>query len=138
LGIDTKIGPTSSVEVSASEGEEIYHHAVDANTINMDRVLTPRMDLGLSQELFRAKPFTLGLGFRVGLLLPASGSDYTTKLGYAYQAALFLKQFDPKLSDFARLRLSAIYNEVRQNSSILNQVRRDLGLELSYGWSFGR
>ena len=136
LSGSARIGTRTKLAAALGVGEQIFHRASSLSTATIDKVFIPRFDLGLSQTLITASPFLIGVGLRAGVLLPGSTESYDIRTGYAYHATLYIRQVSSLDPSVERLSLAIFFGGSKQNTSLVDNSRHDLGLALGYKWEF--
>jgi len=136
LGGTARVAAGTQVGVELGLAEQIFHRASSTNTVAIDRVFVPGLDVRLSQTLIKASPFLVGIEAQAGVLFPASTESYKVRTGYGYRATLFLRQVSSEDPDLERLDLRVYLSGSEQNTSLVGNSRRDLGMSLGYKWEF--
>jgi hypothetical protein len=114
--------------------QQLFTRATSMNSVTLDPILIPQVELGPRYLLLDRDPFSLELHAGADFYLPSSSSSYTVRPGYGYGGGVEIAR------DLSRkIKLSGGFWSVyrSQNSSIATQNQTDFGLTLGITFNFG-
>lgn len=114
--------------------QELFLRGASSSSLALDKVLVPRVRLGLETELTKQERFSVGLGVDTNLLFPVKTANYDIKQSIDYCGKIFISK---ALGSQMNLRGGIFYRQSSQSTSIVDQVRSDTGVEFSLTWRLG-
>lgn len=131
----SKLRLLDHVEVGVGVGaeEQVLYRAVSATEVQIDAVPMPVARGSLAYEFARARPLSAGVQVGASYYFPVNTVIYNTGHGASYDGKLFLTHETPAV----RLRTGFYYGINKQETSLLDFTRTDMGVELGMSWRIG-
>ena len=115
--------------------QETLHRAKTVNTLVIESVALPKFSLGLDYRLLKIKQYVLNFNAEGIMILPSKAGAYDLKLGKGYKTGLrFSEAFDEHKKIFS---CEVFYSFLSQNSSQMEQSKKETGLGCSMEWRLG-
>lgn len=133
IGIGANFNRTNSISWGAkvNYGQEIYARGKSSsNSVILDSVSVPAASIYARFKLANRGPFALSADLEAKSLLAAETSNYTTSTGTGYVGKLGFSQDKEKY----KMGCDLFYKQQQQDSSIMQAIRKDIGLELYFRW----
>lgn len=134
LGITHSLSPQFRIFSSFGYKQELLLRALSSSTLTLDRLFVPFLSIGASYEILKAKPFTFSVDGQAAYLAPTQGSEYKFNGGPSFLGRLKMSQ-DVKLIH-GTLEGAFYYKLQKQDTSVANQTRTDVGATVGASWSF--
>lgn len=131
-GLGYAFASWGSLDLQGALSEELFMRTASANLLSIDKIYIPQFKSTLHLDLFTLYPFEIGLSSTGILLLSKTTTNHQVEMGKGYRVALVVEQ--GSVVESLRWVGSFYWEHKFQNTNLLSQVRRDLGLELGLIW----
>lgn len=120
MGVDHQIGERLQLKYSLGYGNQLFMHAVTANSLSVDSVAVPSAALAAHLRFFTVGKTSMGLNASATYLFSGTTDTYSVGSGTALDGALTLKREDQERT----MGVALGYRDRSQSTSSLN-VRED-------------
>ncbi len=131
-GVGVLVGSSIALDVRGVVSQEIFVRPNSAVSLTIDKVFVPQARGRLKVDLLTLYPFQLGAAGTGILLFPQSTVFHEIELGKGFRAEIYLEQ--ESHWDELRWFSSLFFEQKRQNTAQVRQLRRDFGLEVGFYW----
>ncbi len=133
LGVQYFFTNSFKMGFSTQYGDEVFYHSPSLTTLKIDTIPIPQVEINATFKVIDLDPFKAGIGASYSQLFSGSNDQYSVKSGSSYRGNIYLEQV---LSTHATIKGDCFYSNTKQNTSIVNQTRTDVGISLGLEWLF--